>query len=158
MRARATQGEHAERVRYLAALIAEGMDPSQAIKRAAQTFGVSVRQARRYLQQTDGLGVTVILRPVVRHTVAPKPPAPRLGACYVLQHRETGLIKIGCSQNWKARQTALKVGSEQCHLLALWQDDEFRERERELQTKLAEYRLPGSEWFFCTSAQVLEAC
>ena len=157
MRARATRGEHVERVRYLAALVAEGMEPSQAIKKAAQTFSVSVRQARRYLQQTDGLGVTVILRPVVRHTVEQAPPPPRLGACYVLQHRETGLIKIGCSQNWKARKTALKVGSEKCHLLALWQDDQFRERERDLQAKLAQYRLPGSEWFFCTPEQVLDA-
>ena len=148
MRARPTVTEWADRMRFAAELIEQGCNRTELAAEMAARFHISTRQGRRYAKAATA-GKTPSLIPQEK----PKPKAVNTGCCYAIQHTKTGLVKIGCTQQWEQRKGSLKVGTE-CTLITLWQSCDYRFKEAELHDKLKEYRLPASEWFFCAPEDV----
>lgn len=61
--------EHAQRVNAAAELVAGGAEPVQAARLLAVRFAVSVRQARRYVDQAAAGGPVQVPEPAVAFTV-----------------------------------------------------------------------------------------
>lgn len=74
---------------------------------------------------------------------------------YRIRHQQSGMIKIGISDNWERRARELKVG-DSTELLGLTDFDSFDEAatvEKQAHKLLDSNRLPQSEWF-CISEKV----
>ena len=140
---RTTTTENVLRLLETQKLLEEGCNSAQTAAYLAGRFNVSVRQARRYVKSALTQGVPVKAQDSLLD-IQTKP----MGCCYVIQHIQTGLFKIGCSQRWEHREFALGVGT-LCRLITIWEGTDFKDREALLHKKLAAYRLPASEWFFC---------
>ena len=68
------------------------------------------------------------------------------GTLYVIQDRQTSLIKIGISNNWALRLKSLKVGIKTKLKIAI-KTNGNREWEKILHQQYANWRLVGTEWF-----------
>jgi hypothetical protein len=68
------------------------------------------------------------------------------GTLYVIQDRQTSLIKIGISNNWALRLKSLKVGIKTKLKIAI-KTNGNREWEKMLHQQYANWRLVGTEWF-----------
>ena len=65
---------------------------------------------------------------------------------YVIKHNQTGLVKIGVSNNWYERAKALQVGTKTSPLIVVLTDNNAK-AEKDLHEQYKDYRLPGSEYF-----------
>lgn len=75
---------------------------------------------------------------------------------YIIKHHQTGLIKIGISNNWYSRAKALKVGTATYPIVVVLTEN-CANLERQLHEEYNEYRLPGSEYFSLDTRAVGEA-
>ncbi len=147
---RSTSEETSRRIDAAAQLLEAGHAPVSAAAQLSQHFGVTVRQARRYVQAVRA--VAGGRRQPMQEAVSLKP-AERSGVCYVVQHDQTGLFKIGASCDFDSRRSALGVGTV-CTLLRVWACVEPGAEEKRIHEELAAYRLPCSEWFACSMAEL----
>ena len=67
-------------------------------------------------------------------------------ALYVIRHRSSGLVKIGITNDWLSRSTALLV-SVKCDALKVVACQSSFIHERRLHHAFKDFRLPQSEWF-----------
>jgi len=81
VRSRADAGEYAGRVNAAADLLASGVAVAQAAHIVAEQFGISVRQARRYVERAATSGPTAVPETTMVFTV-------RLPAALVARVRE----------------------------------------------------------------------
>lgn len=65
---------------------------------------------------------------------------------YLIKHSETGLVKIGISNNWYARAKALQVGTKTFPLAVVLTNNN-KQAESSLHEQYRHCRLPGSEYF-----------
>jgi len=65
---------------------------------------------------------------------------------YLIKHSETGLVKIGISNNWYARAKALQVGTKTFPLAVVLTNNN-KQAESSLHDQYRYCRLPGSEYF-----------
>lgn len=74
---------------------------------------------------------------------------------YVIKHNQTGLVKIGVSNNWYERAKALQIGVKTSPLIVVLTDNNSK-AEKDLHEQYKEYRLPGSEYFQLESVLIGE--
>ena len=74
---------------------------------------------------------------------------------YVIKHNQTGLVKIGVSNNWYERAKALQIGVKTSPLVVVLTDNNAK-AEKDLHEQYKDYRLPGSEYFQLCSTLVGE--
>ena len=75
---------------------------------------------------------------------------------YALRHKKTGLIKIGSTSNWERRISALGCKGHHddiCDSLGMIDsrrpDRKVHRIEKAIHHRLRNWRIPGTEWFFC---------
>jgi T5orf172 domain len=78
----------------------------------------------------------------------------RIGWIYIVAHKKTGLIKIGITERPQQRMNELQNPQ----VLKLLTIQKYIEREKFLHAEFADYRLPQSEWFHLSPAQLACAC
>lgn len=74
---------------------------------------------------------------------------------YVIKHDQTGLVKIGVSNNWYERAKALQIGTKTSPVIVVLTDNNAK-AERDLHEQYRDYRLPGSEYFQLDNTSVGE--
>jgi len=72
---------------------------------------------------------------------------------YVLQHINSGLIKIGVTGNWKSRSSQLCVGSKCNAIMVVACEDNYHE-ESKLHCDYDQQRIPQTEWFELSNKQI----
>jgi hypothetical protein len=75
-----------------------------------------------------------------------------ISVLYVVEHISSGMTKIGITENWFSRSTALKINKE-TKCLGLFSPPELLKAEREVHHKWRNFRLPGSEYFNFSAKQ-----
>ena len=75
---------------------------------------------------------------------------------YIIKHHQTGLVKIGISNNWYERAKALKTGIATYPIIVVLTEN-GASLERYLHEEYSEYRLPGSEYFYLDQQAIGEA-
>jgi hypothetical protein len=75
-----------------------------------------------------------------------------ISVLYVVEHINSGMTKIGITENWFSRSTALKLNKE-TKCLGLFSPPELLKAEREMHHKWRNFRLPGSEYFNFSAEQ-----
>ena len=75
---------------------------------------------------------------------------------YALRHKATGLIKIGSTNDWDKRISALGCKGQDddiCETLGMEYvrnpSRKVHQLEKAMHRKLKQWRIPGTEWFFC---------
>lgn len=84
------------------------------------------------------------------YTPTPPKEIDRSGHVYILLCKRTGLHKIGTTKNFKSRLKQLKTANADIETVAVYNCENARQSELDLQDALSEYRVDG-EWFELTS-------
>ena len=77
---------------------------------------------------------------------------PQVNSLYLLEHKSSGLIKIGITCRLSERMLNLRVGVS-TEMLAAVACQDSQEQETRLHQKYDQYRLPQSEWFHIPAEQ-----
>jgi len=131
--ARASYAQTKERIDDAKEQLRAGTHRATVIGHIAQSYGLTVRQARRIVTQAEE-GHTP------RKALEPRPEA---GTVYVLQHKLTGMIKVGATLCFERRWGTF---SQTCRILKTAEVKDYRKAERALLASIAPWRLPGTEW------------